>query len=102
MNKLDSLYYEAVVTAEEEGKVAPEAVRVLHENARKFAIIDEPGDAVRFYERLFSLWRTLCAKRSSSISAETSDSFKLALNEYIVLLEKLERHERAEAVRRAL
>jgi hypothetical protein len=97
MNKLDSIYYEAVTRATEDGDIAPDAIKVLHDNARKFVIIDESGEAARFYERIFSLWRTL-EPQHMKVSSQLKAQFATALAEYIELLQKLERHERIATV----
>lgn len=97
MNKIDSLYYEAISRATEDGVIPPEALRALHENARKFVIIDEPGEAARFYERIFSLWRTVAGKKAA-VSADLKVQVTGALAEYIELLSKLGRHERVATV----
>jgi hypothetical protein len=95
MNKLDSVYYEAVTRATEDGVVPAEALKLLHDNARKFAIIDEPGESARFYERIFSLWRTIATQ---PVASDTKAQFAAALSEYIELLSKLGRHERVATV----
>jgi hypothetical protein len=97
MNKLDSIYYDAVTRATEDGVVPQDAVRTLQENARKFVAIDEPGEAARFYERIFSLWRTV-APQQMDLPAETKAQFATALAEYIDLLRDLGRHERLATV----
>jgi hypothetical protein len=97
MNKLDSIYYEAVTRATEDGVVPLDALRTLQENARKFDLIDEPGEAARFYERIFSLWRTI-APKAASLPADLKAQFATALSDYIELLKKLDRHERIATV----
>lgn len=99
MNKLDSIYYEAVSLATECGAVSDDALKVLHENARKFTLIDEPGEAARYYERVFTLWRN--AKRDE-LARNVRARFTAALAEYVELLRKLERHERALTVYEAM
>lgn len=99
MNKLDSVYYEAVTVATECGAVSDEALKTLHETARKFALIDEPGEAARYYERVFTLWRNA---RRDELSGGVKTRFADALAEYIELLRKLERHERALTVFEAM
>lgn len=95
MNKIDSLYYEAISRATDDGVIQCDALRTLHENARKFVIIDEPGEAARFYERIFSLWRAVASR---DVSADLKVQFTSALAEYIELLSKLGRHERVATV----
>jgi hypothetical protein len=99
MNKLDSIYYEAISVATECGAVSGEALKTLHENARKFTLIDEPGEAARYYERVFSLWKN--AKRDS-LDSSVKARFADALAEYVELLRKMERHERAMTVFEAM
>lgn len=101
MNKLDTIYFEAVMSASEEGTVSPESLRILADNARKFVIIDDTGEAVRFYERIFSLWRTLKEKQAS-LSPECHQAFRHALTEYADLLQKLQRKERLELINKEM
>lgn len=98
MNKLDTIYFEAVMTASEEGSVSAESLKTLADNARKFVIIDEVAEAVRFYERILSLWRTLKENRNAVIPSESRRAFGSALNEYAQLLTKLDRTERLQLV----
>jgi hypothetical protein len=99
MNKLDSIYYEAVTVATECGAVSDEALKIVHENARKFTLIDEPGEAARYYERVFTLWRNA---RRDTLDGKVKARFADALAEYVELLRKMERHERAMTVFEAM
>lgn len=84
-----------------------QAICTLHQNAAKFAIINEPGESVRFYERLFAIWRALTEfqqnnpQKAQSNSSSTT-ALRQALQEYITLLARLERHERAALIREAI
>lgn len=101
MNKLDTVYYDAIASANE-GTVSAEALKVLGSNASKFALIDETGESVRFYERIFSIWKTIKAHPDASLSPDAKAVFKFALTEYDQLLTKLKRDERAQEVRLAI
>lgn len=98
MNKLDTMYFEALMNANEGNDISAEAIQVIASNARKFAIIDEPGESARNYERLFAIWRAVIGN-GTQLSDESANLLKTALGEYIQLLEKLERHERVRTVR---
>jgi hypothetical protein len=98
VNKLDTVYFEAIMVANEGGEISPQSIAVLAANARKFAIIEETAESARFYERIFQLWRTLKEQRAV-ISMETRNAFLAALNEYIAMLEHIGRSERAQMVR---
>jgi len=94
MNKIDSLYYEAV-TGASSGQFDIGTIRTLYEQASKFSQIDEPGEAVRFYERILQILRTLAENGHGTAFGAHQTFCTSLLKEYKQLLVTLNRTERA-------
>lgn len=94
MNKIDSLYYEAVTEAAS-GHFDIGTLRALHEQASKFNQIDEPGEAARFYERILQILRTLADNGYATAFSAHQTFCTSLLKEYKQLLITLNRTERA-------
>jgi hypothetical protein len=94
MNKIDSLYYEAVTEAST-GHFDIGTIRTLYEQASKFSQIDEPGEAARFYERILQILRTLSDGGHGTAFGAHQTFCTSLLREYKQLLVKLDRTERA-------
>lgn len=101
MNKIDTLYFEAIMAAHEGAPVAHDAITAIAAQAAKFAAIGEPEEAARFYERLFQLRKALIESKQTQYSTQLTE-LDPVLRDYIDLLATMGRDERACTVRMVL
>lgn len=105
MNNIDSLYYGAIEMADA-GQLDKQAIQACIAQARKFVVLQEDGDAVRYYERVLQLWRSFKESTDSPIVvAMNKDQLLLiagALSEYANLLQCLARNERMNFVKQEM
>lgn len=101
MNKLDSIYFQAITTASE-GSLEEEGLIQLHKQALKFRTLENYEEAARYYERLFQVWRTLNDSGAQRTMRAAAALFKCVLTEYLNLLHEIGRSQRATNVEEAL
>ena len=101
MNKLDSIYFQAIATAAE-GQLEQDGLIELHKQALKFRTLEILEESARYYERLFQIWRTLKQSGAEPSLRSSSALFKCVFSEYLNLLNDLQRRERAGHVEEAL
>lgn len=101
VKKGDSLYFQAIAEAAS-GKLDIKVIDFSLYQARKAANREDYSTAARHYQRVFHVWQVFFQSADPSVALSFKEVILPALNEYVAVLQQLDRQERAQEVSTAI